>query len=191
MSRVVRTRWPGRLTLVAVACVASAGAAGVILALRRGTGVADAAPLALTAGAPWLAYWDLAEHRIRNRDVVLAAVAVVGVIATGAWLDSEPAVLMRAAAAAAAALIAGAVLSVTTGGFGGGDAKLMAVIALAMAPDGWQVPAVALLYGFLAAAATAIVLRLVSAARGRPGPAVLAMAPHLLVGAFVAAGTTP
>lgn len=85
------------------------------------------------------------------------------------------------------ALIGALVVSVATSGIGGGDVKLIGLITLSLGPNSWTAPGLAILYGFLFAAATTVVHALAARLRQRPRPATIPLGPYLLTGALTIA----
>ncbi|WP_436776326.1 prepilin peptidase [Yinghuangia sp. YIM S09857] len=132
---------------------------------------------------------DLTEQRLRNRDLTVTYAGALCVIAAAAVTHATPAALVRAVAASLALLTAGAALTIATGQFGGGDTKLVAVIGLALGPDTWTTPGIAVLYAFVLAAGTVAVRAGAAKARRTPRPATIPMGPFLLAGALTAALT--
>ncbi|WP_436788898.1 prepilin peptidase [Yinghuangia sp. YIM S10712] len=173
--------------MLAAVCTATAWAAIAALVARRGTELNHAAPLVLAAASPRLIHSDLTEQRLPNRDLAAVFAGTLGMITAASVSHASPGPLVRAVAASLALLTAGAVLTLTTGQFGGGDTKLIAVIGLVLGPDAWTTPGIAVLYGFLLAAAAVAVRACTAKARRAHQPATIPMGPFLLAGAFTAA----
>lgn len=148
----------------------------VALAVQPGWGWITVAPLALAG--PWLAAVDFDVCRIPNRILApLAALTAMALIAV-AYLRPDPAV---AWSGLVGSLVAGGIFAaihfLTRGGIGFGDVKLIAVIGLALAPQGLSTVWVALLAGSIIGA----LWGLITAQKGS-----FAYGPWLLSGAWLA-----
>ncbi|UGQ13582.1 A24 family peptidase [Yinghuangia sp. ASG 101] len=174
---------------LAAVCTATAWAAITALVARRGAELTHAAPLVLAAASPRLICSDLTEQRLRNGDLVVTYTGTLCVITAAAVSQASPGPFVRAVAVSLALLTAGAALTLTTGQFGGGDTKLAAVIGLALGPDAWAAPVVAVLYGFVLAAGAVAVRACAAKARRTPRPTTIPMGPFLLAGALTASLT--
>ncbi len=173
---------PGLLRVLVTTVAFGALVAGVLVL----TGVRPAAvALAWAAGAGLvLAAVDLAVHRLPDRVLLPAVVAVatallVDAAATGSWPALGRAVLAGGAAFAVAAL-AGAL---SAGGLGFGDVKLLGLLGLVLGWAGWGVLLAGVFLGLLGGAVGSLVLVATRRAGWRTA---VPFGPPLLLGAVLA-----
>lgn len=106
------------------------------------------ATLATVTAALMAGLVDAASHRIPNR-VILGGLAVAAVLDLGAGLRGNWFVLLAACVAGVVGLLV--TLPAVAKGMGAGDAKLAALVAFGLAPQGIAVAVAALLLGSFAA----------------------------------------
>lgn len=155
----------------------------VLVVIRRGWDPWLPPTLVLAAISPYLAYTDVRWRRLPNRVLAVAfALAVTTLAAVGISCgDGGP---------AARALVCGAIAGTVAGAaaiagpaFGGGDAKLIGLMAVCLGAHGVAFPVTAVLFGFLAAGAWAVGSL---AARPTPRRRTIPLGPFLTAGAILA-----
>ena len=143
-------------------------------------GAGPQAALAATA-CTTTALWALAHHRWADG---LVAVPVVALLVVAGSVDAVCHRLPnRLLGAAAAWLGAALILALLPSGLGMGDVKLCALIGLWLGPLGWGAALSGVLAGVILAGLSALVLM---AARVVGRRQMIAMGPHLIVGAWLA-----
>lgn len=155
----------------------------VLVVIRRGWDPWLPPTLVLAAISPYLVYTDVRWRRLPNRVLGVAFVlAVFALAAAGISCgDGGP---------AARALVCGAIAGTVAGAaaiagpaFGGGDAKLIGLMAVCLGVHGAAIPMAAVLFGFLAAGVWAVgSFAARPAARRRTIP----LGPFLTLGAVLA-----
>jgi len=151
------------------------------LAVRYHDSWALPAFLGLAAGLIALSVIDFEHFLLPNRIVYPLAVAMLALLALGAWGDGTWAALGRAILGGVAATLAlGALHLVSPRSMGFGDVKLAFVLGLVLGWLGWGELVLGLFCGFLAGAVVGLVL-IVFRHRGRKD--------HLPFGPFLAFGT--
>jgi leader peptidase (prepilin peptidase)/N-methyltransferase len=136
---------------------------GLLLGALAGTGAGWTAALpayaALALLTTPLVIIDLEQHRLPDRLVGTAAAAGAGLLALAAAVDHRWSDFGRALAAGGAVLAVLLVLALLPGGgFGLGDVKLGAVLAIYLGMSGWETVFYGILAGFLLGGLVAVTL---------------------------------
>lgn len=171
-----------RVVVTAAGTAAALAAAPALAGLRPAT----AAFAWFGAAAVVLAGVDLARHRLPDR-VTFPAVAAcaLALLVDAAVLGTWPALARGVVAAAVVTGLGTLARLVQPGGLGGGDVKLLGLLALLLGWVGWSVLLAGVLAGFVLGALGSLLL----IALGRAGwRTAVAFGPPLLVGAYAALG---
>jgi leader peptidase (prepilin peptidase) / N-methyltransferase len=137
-----------------------------------------------TAASVVLAGIDWKTHRLPTKLIWLSGIVLFVLFAVAASIDRDPSSLLRAAAGMVVLVtFYGAIYVSFPGQLGGGDVRLGGLLGLALGWAGWPALGGGTLLGWIAAAVTVLVLRVVR----RPDPdRHVPIGPFLIVGAFVA-----
>lgn len=175
----------------AAVCVAAGIALAVWVVFARGWGAWLPPELVLAVTAPHLTYSDWTRQLLPNRVLAPAYALVAGWLLLVGLTHGPTRLMFRALLVGAVVLAVALAVSVCGAGLGGGDAKLLGLIALALGADGWTVPAQAIFMGFVLAVGTLCAGTIVSVLRKRPRPRGIPLGPFLLLGTLVVAVTGP
>ncbi|WTW93464.1 prepilin peptidase [Streptomycetaceae bacterium NBC_01309] len=168
--------------MAAAVCIAAGTALAAWIVVARGWDAWLPPELVLAVIAPYLVYSDWTCQLLPNRVLAPAYALVAGWLLLVGLTHGPTRPMSRALLVGAVVLAVALAVSACGAGLGGGDAKLLGLIALALGADGWIVPARAIFTGFVLAVGALCVATIVFIMRKRPRPCGIPLGPFLLWG---------